>query len=78
MNQQPVNEATDGQSELTAGLGCTLCAHGNDLPEGEWCRACGLGLPVQQEAAVDELSPLAKAVKAARGGDAPIPKRGYA
>jgi hypothetical protein len=23
--------------------GCILCAHGNDLPEGEYCRACGEG-----------------------------------
>jgi hypothetical protein len=21
--------------------GCTLCAHGNDLPDGEYCRSCG-------------------------------------
>lgn len=21
--------------------GCVLCANGNDLPEGEYCRACG-------------------------------------
>jgi len=60
-----------------AGLGCTLCAHGNDLPEGEWCRACGFGLPMP-ETKPAELFGLAKAVKAARGGDAPTPKRGYA
>ena len=24
--------------------GCLLCAWGNDLPEGEHCRACGCGL----------------------------------
>lgn len=64
-------------SELSAGLGCICCANGNDLPEGEWCRACGFGLPVREDTN-DELSPLAKAVKAARGGDAPIPKRWYA
>lgn len=23
--------------------GCILCAHGNDLPDGEYCRACGEG-----------------------------------
>jgi hypothetical protein len=23
--------------------GCILCAHDNDLPEGEYCRACGEG-----------------------------------
>ena len=56
--------------------GCLLCAWGNDLPEGEHCRACGCGLPTKEPKpkAVD----LAEAVKRARGGDAPIPFRGYA
>lgn len=60
--------------------GCLLCAGGNDLPEGEYCRACGCGLPTQT--ATKEQKPkdagLADAVKKARGGDAPIPFRGYA
>lgn len=24
-------------------FGCMICANGNDLPEGEYCRFCGLG-----------------------------------
>lgn len=57
--------------------GCICCANGNDLPEAEHCRACGYGLP-QKEAPKTKDSELAMAVKAARGGDAPIPFRGYA
>lgn len=58
--------------------GCLLCAWGNDLPEGEHCRACGCGLPESKAAAKPEESKLATAIKAARGGDAPIPFKGYA
>ena len=25
-------------------IGCICCANGNDLPDGEYCRACGNGL----------------------------------
>ena len=57
--------------------GCLLCAWGNDLPEGEHCRACGCGLPAMEAVKPGE-SKLAAAVKAARGGDAPIPFKGYA
>lgn len=33
--------------------GCILCANGNDLPEGEHCRACGReGLATGLRAAV--------------------------
>jgi|1185.fasta_scaffold1024568_1 hypothetical protein len=33
--------------------GCIICANGNDMPEGEYCRACGReGLAVGLRAAV--------------------------
>ena len=60
--------------------GCLLCAWGNDLPEGEHCRACGCGLPTRT--ATKDSKPktvdLAEAVKRAQSGDAPIPFKGYA
>ena len=28
--------------------GCILCANGNDLPEGEYCRACGRRAPLAE------------------------------
>ena len=58
--------------------GCLLCAWGNDLPEGEHCRACGCGLSDSAASAKLGESKLTAAVKAARGGDAPIPFKGYA
>lgn len=60
--------------------GCNLCAHGNDLSDGEWCRACGYGLPPTSEKpkSPEGDNRLADAVREARGGDAPTPKRGFA
>ena len=43
------------------GAGCLLCAEGNDLPRGEWCRSCGRS----------NETPLARAVRLARGSDTP-------
>lgn len=50
-------------------VGCTLCAHGNDLPEGEYCRACGFG--------IEKLTGLARGIALARGINSPpkIPLR---
>jgi hypothetical protein len=45
--------------------GCMLCANGNDVPDGEYCRACGYE---------NNMYPLAAAVKRARGVNAP-PRR---
>ena len=49
-------------SQQEAGLvnGCILCANGNDLPEGEYCRGCGRE---------NNLSPLGRAVRIARGSE---------
>ena len=41
--------------------GCMLCANGNDIPDGEWCRACGFSREPN----------LARAVRLARGGTEP-------
>jgi len=57
---------------------CICCANGNDLPDGEWCRCCNRGIvEAQQHKAIDD-SPLGAAIRSARGGDAPVPKRGFA
>jgi hypothetical protein len=56
---------------------CICCANGMDLPEGEWCRACNRGIGEAQHKAIDD-SPLGAAIRSARGGDAPVPKRGFA
>ena len=58
--------------------GCTLCAHGNDLPPGEYCRACGLGEDETRQPEPAARDKLAEAIKSARGGDAARPFKGYA
>ena len=89
-NNEKVSGAGTGDNEMTTPIaqgpvdvnvgqgGCLLCAGGNDLPEGEHCRACGCGLSEPAAAAKTGESNLAAAIKAARGGDAPIPFKGYA
>ena len=57
---------------------CICCANGNDLPDGEWCRACNRGKSEADNTATPDNSPLGAAIRAARGGDAPVPKRGFA
>ena len=37
-NRRPNNDSTAGRKVTE---GCILCANGNDLPEGEYCRGCG-------------------------------------
>lgn len=77
MNQEPLPAQGPVDVNVRHG-GCLLCAWGNDLPEGEYCRACGCGLSEQAALSKPGESKLAAAVKAARGGDAPIPFKGYA
>ena len=76
MNDQKTNHALT-ESRLNVGLGCIFCIHAHSLPDFDWCRACGFGLK-KPELVNADLSQLAKAVKAARGGDAPTPFKGYA
>lgn len=71
------NESSGEATTSSELLGCICCASGNDFPDGEWCRACGLGLQ-QQPTYKDDCSPLGRAIIAARGGHAPTQKRGYA
>jgi hypothetical protein len=61
---------------------CIACANGNDLADGDECLACGRGAmePIvpRQNPKSDRPMSLSEAVRKARGGDAPVPKRGYA
>lgn len=45
----------------TQAPGCSICANGNDIPDGEWCRACGFSRE----------SKLLRAVRLARGSSEP-------
>jgi hypothetical protein len=45
--------------------GCSICANGSDIPEGEYCRACGFE---------NNMTSLGRAVKMARGGTS-VPDR---
>ena len=38
-------------------IGCIICANGNDLPDGEYCRACGRQ-DATLTAAIDEMMKL--------------------
>jgi hypothetical protein len=46
-------------------MACTLCW--NAMPEGEWCRACGEGLP-EKEKPVEPMTGLPLAIRIAKGG----------
>jgi hypothetical protein len=46
-------------------MSCGLCH--NAMPEGEWCRACGEGLP-EAPAPVEPMTGLRLAVRRAYGG----------
>jgi hypothetical protein len=65
---------------MTTPTRCICCANGNDLAEGDVCEACDrTGVVLHSP----PLSPppkgtLARAVWDARGGPAPISKRGFA
>jgi hypothetical protein len=58
---------------------CIFCC---DMPEGKWCRCCGRNdpniAPPKAESEGVAKPTLGDAVKAARGGDAPIGLKGYA
>jgi hypothetical protein len=56
---------------------CICCVNGNELPDGEWCRACNRGVVEVQRETVDD-NRLGFAIRSARGGDAPTQKRGFA
>lgn len=58
--------------------GCLVCAWGNDIPEGDYCRACGYGFPEPMPEAKPNESKLSLAIKYARGGDAPTQFKKYA
>jgi hypothetical protein len=85
-SQEPASVSAATPSAGQAGIykalpACPCCANGNDLPDGEYCRACGRENPPPAAAEpgppADE-SPLARAVRLARGGPAPRPFRGFA
>lgn len=58
---------------------CILCCNGNDLPDGEWCRACERGCANPVIEVKNYESDLSRAVKLARGVKAPPKdKRGFA
>lgn len=47
--------------------GCSLCT--NAMPEGEWCRACGFGLPtVDAPEPVEPMDAMRVAIRDANGG----------
>lgn len=77
-----VNEAspaTNGSDlERLVRRQCICCANGNDLPDGEWCRACNRGKSEPETPVPLDNNPLGAAIRAARGGDAHVPKRGFA
>lgn len=55
---------------------CSLCCDAGD--DFDYCRACGFTvLDIPGEEKQPEESNLAKAIKKARGGDAPINFKGY-
>lgn len=58
--------------------GCTICANGNDLPEGEYCRACGFVEYKRRNPETIPKNKLKEAVKSARGYPEPIPFTFYA
>lgn len=49
--------------DASGSKGCTLCA--GAMPEGEWCRNCGNGLPAPP---VAPMTGLRLAVRVAKGG----------
>lgn len=40
-NFKPWNKRPNYEAMLNQGSNCSLCCNGNDLPDGEHCRACG-------------------------------------
>lgn len=48
-NFKPWNKRPNYEAMLMQGDECILCANGNDLPDGEHCRACGRLPPILHE-----------------------------
>ena len=65
-----VNEASPagetGDLERLVRRQCICCANGNDLPDGEWCRACNRGKSGPETTVALDNSPLGAAIRAAR------------
>lgn len=50
---KPWNKRPNYEAMLVQGAECILCANGNDLPDGEHCRACGRTSPISRQEQVE-------------------------
>jgi hypothetical protein len=57
---------------------CPLCIGLQNDIDFDYCRSCGFTITKPEKQLLKELSPLEKAIRKARGGEAPIQTRGFA